>query len=111
MPSEAGKGAPLSALRPKVMAFFSGIVTFSYSFFGLGGLRDVLFPSVEQSSSCSQGNLCPQRPGLLPVQPLPPQTWGPEPKELGKGNESAPKCQDEGQEPQFRPCITSAESE
>lgn len=57
---------------PKVVAFFSGIVTFSYSFFGLGGLRDVLFPSVEQSSSRSRGNLCPQRPDSLPVQPASP---------------------------------------
>lgn len=67
------------------MTFFSGIVTFSYSFFGLGRLWDVLFPSVEQSSSRSRGNLCPQRPDLLPVRPLLSQTGGPELGEVGGG--------------------------
>lgn len=87
-------GAPLQPL-PKVMTFFSGIVTFSYSFFGLGRLWDVLFPSVEQSSSHSQGSLYPQRPDVPPVQPLPSQTWGPKPGRLGKGG---PQSQDDKQE-------------
>lgn len=68
---------------PKVMTFFSGIATFSYSFFGLGGLWTFFF-LLWSKAAAPEGATVPR--DLMPVQPPLSQTW-PKPGGLAKGEE------------------------
>lgn len=90
---------PLCPPPPKGDSIFSGIVTFSYSFFGLAGSGTFFFLLWSRAAATPEGACVPRGQTCCLSRLSHPRLGAQSLEELWKGRVHPPGCQDEEQEP------------